>query len=119
MIDLYTWGTPNGRKVSIMLEETGLSYRVHKVDISKGDQFKPDFVAISFYKMFGYPTGTGALIARKDALARLERPWFAGGTITLSSVSAAYTGSQYAKESFSTLTTSASAPRPGSSLPAG
>jgi molybdenum cofactor sulfurtransferase len=51
--------------------------------------FKPDFVAISFYKMFGYPTGTGALIARKDALARLERPWFAGGTITLSSVSAA------------------------------
>ena len=47
MIDLYTWGTPNGRKVSIMLEETGLSYRVHKVDISKGDQFKPDFVAIN------------------------------------------------------------------------
>ena len=47
MIDLYTWGTPNGRKVSIMLEETGLSYRVHKVDISKGDQFKPEFVAIN------------------------------------------------------------------------
>jgi GST-like protein len=47
MIDLYTWSTPNGRKVSIMLEETGLSYRVHKVDISKGDQFKPDFVAIN------------------------------------------------------------------------
>jgi GST-like protein len=47
MMDLYTWSTPNGRKVSIMLEETGLSYRVHKVDISKGDQFKPDFVAIN------------------------------------------------------------------------
>jgi GST-like protein len=47
MIDLYTWGTPNGRKVSIMLEETGLAYRVHKIDISKGDQFKPDFVAIN------------------------------------------------------------------------
>src|SRR5262249_14090243 len=46
MIDLYTWGTPNGRKVSIMLEETGLPYRVHKIDISKGDQFKPEFVAI-------------------------------------------------------------------------
>ncbi|HEX6749127.1 MAG TPA: aminotransferase class V-fold PLP-dependent enzyme [Longimicrobium sp.] len=40
-----------------------------------------DFVAISFYKMFGYPTGLGALIARRDALARLERPWFAGGTV--------------------------------------
>ena len=47
MIDLYTWSTPNGRKVSIMLEETGLSYRVHKIDISKGDQFKPEYVAIN------------------------------------------------------------------------
>jgi len=47
MIDLYTWSTPNGRKASIMLEETGLSYRVHKIDISKGDQFKPEFVAIN------------------------------------------------------------------------
>jgi selenocysteine lyase/cysteine desulfurase len=40
-----------------------------------------DFVALSFYKMFGYPTGIGALIARRDALERLERPWFAGGTV--------------------------------------
>jgi len=47
---------------------------------------KPDFVPISFYKMFGYPTGLGALIARKSALARLHRPWFAGGTITVASV---------------------------------
>ena len=47
---------------------------------------KPDFVPLSFYKMFGYPTGTGALIARRDALAKLRRPWFAGGTITLASV---------------------------------
>ena len=47
---------------------------------------KPDFVPISFYKMFGYPTGLGALIARKDALAKLHRPWFAGGTITVASV---------------------------------
>ena len=52
---------------------------------------QPDFVAVSFYKMFGYPTGTGALIVRKEALARLERPWFAGGTITFSSVRAAAT----------------------------
>ena len=42
---------------------------------------KPDFVTISFYKMFGYPTGVGALIARKEALGRLQRPWFGGGTV--------------------------------------
>ena len=47
MIDLYTWGTPNGRKASIMLEEVGLPYTTHKVDIGKGDQFKPEFVAIN------------------------------------------------------------------------
>jgi GST-like protein len=47
MIDLYTWTTPNGRKVSIFLEEAGLPYRVHPVDISKGDQFKPEYVAIN------------------------------------------------------------------------
>jgi len=46
-IELYTWGTPNGRKVSIMLEECALPYRVHKIDIGKGDQFKPEFVAIN------------------------------------------------------------------------
>jgi len=44
------------------------------------------FVALSFYKMFGYPTGVGALVARRDALARLERPWFAGGTVAYASV---------------------------------
>ncbi len=48
----------------------------------------PDFVALSFYKMFGYPTGVGALVARREALARLRRPWFAGGTITVASVQA-------------------------------
>jgi len=42
---------------------------------------RPEFVALSFYKMFGYPTGVGALLARKDALATLRRPWFAGGTV--------------------------------------
>ena len=47
MIDLYTWATPNGRKVSIMLEECGLPYRVHPVDIGKGEQFKPGFLAIN------------------------------------------------------------------------
>ncbi len=47
MIDLYTWTTPNGRKVSIMLEETGLPYRVHAVDITKGEQFDAEFHRIS------------------------------------------------------------------------
>ncbi len=47
MIDLYTFTTPNGRKVSIVLEELGLPYNVHVVDISKGDQFKPEFLAIN------------------------------------------------------------------------
>lgn len=40
-----------------------------------------DFVCVSFYKMFGFPTGLGALVARREALARLRRPWFAGGTV--------------------------------------
>jgi selenocysteine lyase/cysteine desulfurase len=43
-------------------------------------------VAISFYKMFGYPTGVGCLLARRDALARLRRPWFAGGTVDFATV---------------------------------
>ena len=47
MIDLYTWQTPNGRKVSIMLEETGLAYAAHAVDITRDEQFAPDFLAIS------------------------------------------------------------------------
>ena len=47
MIDVYSWTTGNARKVYIMLEETGLDYRVHPVDITKDDQFKPDFLAIS------------------------------------------------------------------------
>ena len=50
------------------------------------DRFQPDFVPVSFYKMFGYPTGVGALIARRQALGKLRRPWFAGGTITVASV---------------------------------
>jgi selenocysteine lyase/cysteine desulfurase len=48
--------------------------------------YHPDFVPISFYKMFGYPTGIGALIARRQSLDKLQRPWFAGGTITVASV---------------------------------
>ena len=47
MIELYSWATPNGHKIHIMLEETGLPYRVHPVDIGAGDQFKPEFLKIS------------------------------------------------------------------------
>jgi GST-like protein len=47
VIDLYTWTTPNGRKASIMLEEVGLPYTTHAVDISKDEQFKPEFLKIS------------------------------------------------------------------------
>ena len=48
MIDLYTWGTPNGRKVSIMLEECGLAYRVHKINIgTNAEQFTPEYLQIN------------------------------------------------------------------------
>ena len=47
MIDLYSWPTPNGHKVHIMLEECALPYRVHPINIGKGDQFTPEFLAIS------------------------------------------------------------------------
>ena len=47
MIDVYSWSTPNGHKIHIMLEECGLSYRLHPVDIGKGEQFEPEFLAIS------------------------------------------------------------------------
>ncbi len=55
----------------------------NRLDLSR---WKPDYIPLSFYKMFGYPTGIGALIVRKPALAKLHRPWFAGGTITIASV---------------------------------
>jgi selenocysteine lyase/cysteine desulfurase len=55
----------------------------NRLDLSR---WHPDFVALSFYKLFGYPTGVGCLLARREALARLRRPWFAGGTIVVSSV---------------------------------
>ncbi len=55
----------------------------NRLDLSA---WKPDFVPLSFYKIFGYPTGVGCLLARKAALTKLQRPWFAGGTITITSV---------------------------------
>ncbi|MFN8527378.1 MAG: aminotransferase class V-fold PLP-dependent enzyme [Anaerolineae bacterium] len=55
----------------------------NRLDLS---QWHPDFVDISFYKMFGYPTGMGCLIARRATVEKLNRPWYGGGTITFSSV---------------------------------
>jgi selenocysteine lyase/cysteine desulfurase len=49
---------------------------------------KPDFVPVSWYKVFGYPTGVGCLIARREALGRLRRPWFSGGSVYIASVQA-------------------------------
>lgn len=57
----------------------------NRLDLSR---WHPDYVALSFYKMFGYPTGVGALLGRRKALEKLHRPWFAGGTISVASVQA-------------------------------
>jgi molybdenum cofactor sulfurtransferase len=54
-----------------------------RLDLSR---WQPDFVALSFYKMFGYPTGLGALIVRRRTLDRLRRPWFSGGTVVAANV---------------------------------
>lgn len=59
----------------------------NRLDLSR---WHPEFVAVSFYKMFGWPTGVGCLIARRDALAKLERPWFSGGTIVAAFVQREY-----------------------------
>ena len=57
----------------------------HRLDLAR---CKPDFVAVSFYKMFGYPTGVGCLLVRRPMLDRLHRPWFSGGTVRIASVQA-------------------------------
>ena len=57
----------------------------NRLDLS---QVKPDFVSVSFYKMFGYPTGVGCLLVRTRVLSMLRRPWFAGGTVNFATVQA-------------------------------
>ncbi len=73
-----------GRGFDVLLDAAAF-VPTNRLDLSR---FRPDFVALSFYKMFGYPTGVGALIARHSALRKLQRPWFAGGTIETASVQA-------------------------------
>lgn len=66
MIDLYTWTTPNGRKVSILLEELGLDYETHAIDITKDDQFAPDFLKVSPNNKIP------AIVDRENSLALME-----------------------------------------------
>jgi GST-like protein len=74
MIELYTWGTPNGRKVSIMLEECALPYNVHRIDIGKGDQHSAEFLAIS-------PNGKIPAIVDTEGPDGQPMPLFESGAI--------------------------------------
>ncbi|KAM7183533.1 molybdenum cofactor sulfurase [Naviculisporaceae sp. PSN 640] len=73
-----------------VLLDTAAYLPTSQLDLSPSAPYKPDFLIISFYKLFGVPTGVGALVARRDALSHLllpHRPWFSGGTITAVTVS--------------------------------
>lgn len=76
MIDLYTWPTPNGHKVHIMLEETGLEYTVHPINIHKGDQFEPAFLQIS-------PNNKMPAIVDQDGPGGSAYPMFESGAILM------------------------------------
>lgn len=81
-LDLVTTAQNKGWRV---LLDAAAFVPTNRLDLQA---LKPDFVTISFYKMFGYPTGVGALLVRKSALELLRRPWFAGGTVNFASVQA-------------------------------
>jgi GST-like protein len=76
MIDLYTWGTSNGKKASIMLEECGLDYNVHPINIGKDDQFTPEFLAIN-------PNGKIPAIVDQDGPAGNPYTVFESGAILM------------------------------------
>lgn len=76
MIDIYSWATPNGHKVHIMLEETGLDYRMHGINIRIGDQFKPEFLKIS-------PNNRIPAIVDHDGPGGKPLPLFESGAILL------------------------------------
>lgn len=80
-----TWVTKARERGWDVLLDAAAFAPTHVLDLT---EVQPDFVSLSFYKMFGYPTGVGALVARRAALAKLRRPWFAGGTISYASVAA-------------------------------
>jgi GST-like protein len=74
MIDLHYWTTPNGHKVAIFLEETGLAYRIVPVDIGRGEQFEPGFLAISPNNRIPATVRAGAPPHRCCRPARRARP---------------------------------------------
>ncbi|HEY54461.1 MAG TPA: aminotransferase class V-fold PLP-dependent enzyme [Caldilineae bacterium] len=74
----------HGRGFDVLLDAAAF-VPTNRLDLQ---QVHPDYVPVSFYKMFGYPTGVGAMLARKEALAKLQRPWFAGGTVQIVSTKA-------------------------------
>ena len=76
MIDLYTWPTPNGHKVHIMLEEAGFDYTVHAIDIGSGEQFNPDFLRIS-------PNNKMPAIVDQDGPGGAPYPMFESGAILM------------------------------------
>ncbi|HEX8164616.1 MAG TPA: glutathione S-transferase N-terminal domain-containing protein [Beijerinckiaceae bacterium] len=76
MIELHTWSTPNGRKVSVMLEEVGLPYSVHPVNIGKDEQFRPEFLAIS-------PNNRIPAIVDPDGPGGRRFPLFESGAILI------------------------------------
>jgi GST-like protein len=76
MIHLYTWGTPNGKKVSIMLEELGLPYEVHPINIGQGDQMKPEYLAIN-------PNNKIPSIIDTDGPGRMPFTLFESGAILM------------------------------------
>lgn len=76
MIDLYTWPTPNGHKVQILLEETGLDYRSHPVNLQEGEQFEPEFLAIS-------PSGKIPVVVDQDGPGGEPLAVFESGAILL------------------------------------
>jgi selenocysteine lyase/cysteine desulfurase len=72
----------HSKRIDVLLDAAAY-VPTNRLDLSV---VKPEFVAISFYKMFGYPTGIGALLIRKTIFQKLKRPWFAGGTVNFASV---------------------------------
>lgn len=75
-------GRAKGKGWDVLLDAAAF-VPTHRLDLQ---EVQPDFVCVSFYKMFGYPTGVGCLLVRNDAFARLTRPWFAGGTVNFATV---------------------------------
>jgi molybdenum cofactor sulfurtransferase len=75
-------GEAHDRGWDVLLDAAAFA-PTNRLDVSR---IRPDFVAASFYKIIGYPTGVGCLLVRRDRMRTLDRPWFAGGTVTIASV---------------------------------